>query len=923
MGFNYKSNQKMNKLVFLLFIFLFVSVFQLLADNEGKNEASSGSIVGRIVDEENLPLPGATVLVKDLHKGAVTDVNGFFRIGALDPGVYDVKVSYIGFKDVDNKVTVAAGKTSHFDFQLKAGVDIDEVVINGSLQGQSKALNQQKNRVNVANIISSDQVGRFPDQNVGDALKRIPGINVQYDQGEARFGIIRGTSPAYNSVSIDGDRIPSAEAETRSVQLDLIPSDMIQSIEVNKVVTPDMDADAIGGLVNLVIRSNPYTRRISGSVGSTYNALRNKVAPNFSFVYGERFFDNKLGVSLGASIQDHLMGSDDLEAEWAEGWKLKELQVRTYFIERLRQSYSGAADFSWNPNNSLEAKVMYNHRNDWENRYRVVYKDLNKDVATIERQIKGGTNKNARLEDQKIYHFSLGGKHQWGDLELKWKGTYSKANEDRPNERYLQYKIKKVEFNQEVSNPRQPQVIINTSSAQDFNEDWSFDELTEEQRYTEDIDKKFKVDFKFPFQNSTSVIRLGVKYKSKRKNRNNDFYNYTPVDELAFNNKAFDNTVVKTKTNFLAGDYFAGTYVDVKYLGGLDLSSNHFEKEIDLEELAGNFDASESVTAGYLRFDQSLGAFDVMAGVRLENTSIRYSGKELVLNEDGDVEDLLDTEEVSNSYTNVMPSLLLRYKLNKNTNIKVSVTNTLARPKYIDLVPRVEVNKEDSEIEIGNPELTPTTSLNVDFMVEHYFKTIGMVSGGVFFKDIDDFIVDGIKSDYEYLGRSWKKFSQPINAGDATLLGFEMAFQRQFDFLPGFLRQTGFYANYSYNKSTVNNFRVEGREDDKLTLPGTPEHTLNASLYYEGKKLSARVSYNYAADFIEEFSDKVFEDVYYDRVSYLDFNTGYHFSSKFMLYAECNNILNTPLRYYQGECQYTYQAEYYNVRINVGMKFTF
>jgi len=913
----------MKKLSLFLFILLFVSLFGAFAEGEDENTVNKGAVAGRIIDSENLPLPGAAVMIEELNKGAITDVNGFYRIIALDAGEYIVKVSYIGFKEAKETVSVVTGKTSELNFKLEAGIEIEEVVVNGALRGQSKALNQQKNSMNITNIISADQVGRFPDQNVGDALKRIPGINVQYDQGEARFGNIRGTSPEYNSIAINGDRIPSAEAETRSIQLDLIPSDMVQSIEVNKVVTSDMDADAIGGSVNLITKSNPYSRRITGSIGGAYNALRNKVAPNFSLLYGDRFFDNKMGFTLAASVQDHIMGSDDLEAEWDDDGTMKEMQVRTYEIERLRQSYSGAIDYTFNANHKIDVKVMYNHRNDWENRYRVVYKDLDEDVAEIERQIKAGTNKNARLEDQRTYHFALGGEHQFGALEFNWRGSYSKANEDRPHERYLQYKIEDVEFSQDVSDPEKPQVTIKTTEAQDFNSNWEFDEMTEEHQYTEDIDKTFKADIKYPFANGTSVLRFGGKYKGKSKNRGNEFYDVGPIDEDAFNARAYNTTIVKTKDNFLAGDYVAGTYVDVKYLGGLDLNSSDFEKEENLEELAGNFDASEDVTAAYIRFDQSFGNLDIVAGVRVENTSINYAGKELILDEEGDVEDLLDTDEVNNNYTNVLPSLLLKYQLGRNTNIKASATSTLARPKYIDLVPRVEVNNEDNEIAIGNPDLTPTTSINLDLMAEHYFQSIGLVSGGIFYKDISDFIVNGIQSDYDYLGQTWDKFTQPINAGDATLFGLEVAFQRQLDFLPGFLRQFGIYTNYTYTKSTVSNFQIEDRQDDELTLPGTPENTLNASLYYEGKQFSARLSYNYAGAFVEEYSDKAFEDIYYDQVSYLDFNTSYKIKKNFMLYAEVNNILNTPLRYYQGESKYTYQAEYYNMRVNFGLKVNF
>jgi len=913
----------MKRFTLLFFVLSMLSTFIAMADNEDDIAGNKGAISGRVVDTDNLPLPGASVVIETLNKGAVTDVNGFFRIPSLSPGEYMLKVAYIGFKDVSQKAAVTVGKTTELNFILKAGIDIDEVVVNGALQGQSKALNQQKNSLNVTNVISADQVGRFPDQNVGDALKRIPGINVEYDQGEARFGHIRGTAPEYNSVAVDGDRIPSAEAEIRSVQLDLIPSDMVQSIEVNKVVTSDMDADAIGGSINLVTKSNPYKRRITGSIGGSYNALREKVAPNFSVLYGDRFLNNKLGFTVAASVQDHMMGSDDLEAEWTKNDDdkiiMKEMQVRTYYIERLRQSYSAAFDYKFNANHKIDAKFMFNHRNDWENRYRVVYKDLDEDKAKIERQVKGGTKKDARLEDQRTIHVALNGKHQFGALEMKWKGSYSKANEDRPNERYLEYRIKKVEFEQNITDTEEPKVIINTSDATDLNSEWSLNELTEEHQYTEDIDKKFKVDFKYPFENGTSCLKVGAKYKNKSKSRDNDFYEYEPTDEDAFNADALSNTTNQTKSDYLAGDYKSGTFVKKEFLSGLNLSnSDKYEKEQKNDELAGNFDATENVLAAYIRFDQKLGNFDLSAGFRYEHTGVEYQGRKY----EEDTDELTVTDKASKDFNNYLPSVIVKYNISNNSKLKAAWTNTIARPKYIGLVPRVEIKNDDKEYEIGNPDLVPTTSMNLDLMFETYFKSIGVFSAGVFYKDIDDFIVESTKP-YTYKGDENWELKQDINAGDATLLGFEVALQRQFDFLPGVLKQMGFYANYTYTHSEVSNFQIENHNEDDLSLPGTPDHNMNASLYYEGKKLSARISYNYASDFIDEFKSKEYKDVYYDKVSYLDFNTSYKFNKNFTLFAELNNILNTPLRYYQGESKYTYQAEYYDLKVNVGLKFNF
>ena len=147
--------------------------------------------------------------------------------------------------------------------------------------------------------------------------------------------------------------------------------------------------------------------------------------------------------------------------------------------------------------------------------------------------------------------------------------------------------------------------------------------------------------------------------------------------------------------------------------------------------------------------------------------------------------------------------------------------------------------------------------------------------------------------------------------------------QRQFDFLPGALKQTGFYANYTFTQSKASNLQVAGREDEEMTLPGTPKHNLNASLFYEGKKLSARASFNYASDFLDELGGEAFEDRYYDKVTYLDINASYKISKNFIAFAEANNLLNTPLRYYQGSSEFMMQEEYYNMRMNLGVKFNF
>lgn len=172
----------------------------------------------------------------------------------------------------------------------------------------------------------------------------------------------------------------------------------------------------------------------------------------------------------------------------------------------------------------------------------------------------------------------------------------------------------------------------------------------------------------------------------------------------------------------------------------------------------------------------------------------------------------------------------------------------------------------------------------------------------------------------------YTRFTQPKNAGNANLVGVELSYQRDFSFIAPALKCVGFYGTYTYTHSRVEDFNFEGRENEKdLSMPGSPEHTANASLYFEKGGLNLRLSYNFASDFIDEMGESTFYDRYYDKVNYMDVNASYTFGKKFKttFYAEANNLLNQPLRYYQGTKDRTMQAEYYGVKVNAGVKINF
>lgn len=904
--------------------------------------AQTGQLTGVVLDSEsNLALPGATIQVEGTTFGTSANRFGEFRLSGLPAGEHVLVVSYIGYQAAEITFEIEAFQTTALEVVLESGVlEGDEVIVLGvGLRGQAVALNQQKANANITNVVASDQVGRFPDANVGDALKRIPGITTQVDQGEARFGLIRGTAPRLNSVTINGERIPSAEAESRTVQLDLVPADMIQSIEVNKAVTPDMDADAIGASVNLITRAAPNGLRVSGTLGSGYNFLRDEPIYLGSVVVGNRFANGKLGVLVSGSIHDHKLGSHNYEGEW-DGGELDEFQIRLYELQRIRRSVSTTIDYAFNENNSITFKALYNHRDDWENRFRVDFDRFDDQgngtaLARIQRETKGGVGNDRvdyrRLEDQRAMAYSLAGQHVTSSgIEVDWVGAYAKASEKRPNERYIAFESDdRVLIAFDPSNTKFPVIEEQSFDAGNM----ELDEITEERQYTEDIDKSFRLNLELPVGEYASYLKAGASFKQKDKLRDNDFFEYSPIgsleDQLA--TMASAGSIDKTLSDYEAGNYKSGNFVSERLLGDLDLqNSSLFEKEAVYDEyFADNFEATETVVGGYAMANYAFNdRFSVIAGVRLEATEIDYTGNQLVLDEDGDFDEAASREGISNTenYSNVMPGLHARFAVDANTVIRAAWTNTIARPNYYDLVPYRAVNREDNELGEGNPLLEPTTSMNFDFMAERYFSNVGLISGGVFFKSLQNYIYVFEDNDYvdAVTGNTFDSRFQPKNGDDATLFGAEIAIQRQLDFLPGALSNLGIYLNYTYVTSSADGIRNEdGEVRTDLDLPGTAENTLNASLSYEDAKFSARVSLNYTSDYVDEIGEEAAFDRYYDEQTFVDANAAYAITPKLRFFVEANNLTNQPLRYYQGFQDYTMQAEYYSIRMNAGLKFDF
>ncbi len=926
--------------------------------------AQDGNVQGVIIDNNGIAISGATVVISEVNKGTVSDLEGRFTLVNVPVGTYSLLVTYLGYSDIVKKIGTANKQTTFVSVILTpASILLEGVeVVEKGTTGQVRALNTQKTNPNITNVVSTDQIGKFPDANIGDAVKRISGIAIQVNQGEARDIIIRGLSPELNSVTLNGSRIPSAEGDNRHIQLDLIPSDMIQTIEVSKTLTPDMEADALGGSVNLVTRTSPQGFRVSATLGSGINFISDKRIWNTAFLAGNRTENDKLGWMISASINDNDFGSDNIEAQWADTFDYntgaldpdgepviaeedvtpypKILEIQPLWIQRVRRSFAANFDYKLNNDHVIFLKTLYNWRDDRENRFLFEQEILQADAIEIGdftiidknvvqfpvlagRQTRGGINskrsKNARLEDQRMQNYSVGGNHLLGGAKIDWLTSFSKASEEIKEERTAEFKSS-YGILTDISNPKFPNFIPENAGDADDLSGFEYDEIIEENKYTEEEDINFFANVAFPsnfFRKKNGQFKFGIRGRLKSKLRENDFKVFDL--ENNFPTLADAPNLDYSDPDYLVGtQYDAGNFADERWLGSLNLRNGDTVPD---EFLKQNFTVSENVFAGYLMINQKLSKkLGILTGVRLEHTLFKALANDI--EEGSSVVGRINARE---SYNNFLPGIHFKYELSPETILRFAWTNTLSRPNYVDMVPTRDVVFSDREIFVGNSKLSPATSSNYDFMGEHYFKSVGIVSLGIFNKNIKNFIYT-FRSEAldDSFGEGTTGFAlfQPLNGEEASLFGVEISLQRHLDFLPGFAGNLTLDINYTYLNSTTEGVRdINGVDREDLNLPDTPPHLFNASLGYESKNFTARLSANFSDAYLNEVGGRSFEDIFYGRQFLLDLSAGYDINNNLSLYFGLNNITDQPLRLYQGIFERTAKAEFYERRLTFGIKY--
>ena len=817
------------------------------------------------------------------------------------------------------------------EIRLREGDALEEVRVTAQRQASSRAIERYRDSDAFSRFVASDDIGQFVDQNVAESLQRLPGINITRDQGEGRFVSIRGIAAGLSTVTVNGMRIGTPEDGSRAVPLDVIPTGSVDGIEVTKAPTPDMPGDAIGG--NVDIRSaSPFDRdgqQFSYRVEGSYNELSGETSPKMQVNFSD-VFDGQWGVAFGINYLDRKLESDNIEAEYdevdfldGEAFSMIELQKRKYFVNRERLGANLNLEYRPDADTRFFANTLFSEFKDAETRQRSIFIFEDGDLVSfdgeqgrVENIEEDGFRRRIRFrtKEQDTLAFTAGGEHVLPALTIDYYAGISTTRERvlDENEGRYEYDLDPLSASYRIASGIPSFTIDDPTGSHLDNANYVLDRAVLEPKLIDDDEYNLGANLVFSdaFGVSSLTLKTGVDFRWKEKD--------VDVNEIELRSvpDARLDALTSRAPDYGLGDLGQGISSS-RYVRFFNDNRDAFgirprdETEAVELALAEDFIADEDVYAGYLMGTLDLDRWRIISGVRVEQTRYSADGNQLEFSPEGDL--VVTARSVDSDYTNVLPGLLLRYELDEDKVLRAAWTNTLSRPSFSDISPRASVNREDNEVDVGNPDLDPYEAVNYDLVFDWFFAPDSVLSLGVFYKDIDDYIVELTSNNVaEFAGFD---VTRPTNGTEATVEGLEANLIYSFPegMLSGFL--VG--ANLTLLDTEL---KLLEREGESFQLPESADRIGNLYLGYERGPFSARVSVTYRDEFLEEVGDDSRYDIYVAEHTQLDVTASYQFSPAVTAVMELTNLTDEPLELYQGSSAYTLQFEEYGPTFSFGLK---
>ncbi len=798
---------------------------------------------------------------------------------------------------------------------------VDELLVTGQRASQQKAIDAKRQASAVVDAISADDIGRLADKNVAENLERLPGIGVAYDQGEGRYVSIRGAPTALNNVTLNGVEVGNPDGDSRALPLDVVSGQLLGRIEVVKAVTSDMDAQGIGGTVNLVTQS-PFDfegdrfARMTAQVG--YQDFNEKSPVQADVTVGGVFADGRVGALLGVNYSYRDYRSDGLYPDdWrtvpgvARGGLPTNIKFTSYNLKRERIGVSGALEFRPTDDDKLYVRGLWSRFTEDEYRQRNRL-DFASNLAnvTLNAAGTGGVatgvemRQDLRLEykEKSILSVSVGGAHERGPWSLDYDVSYGFNELIEPNDLWLfRGGSYTVDFDMQ---PLLYTAVPRGASAQNlgFRQHSHQDESGEETNIAARVDLKRDLEI-----GDTGFFKVGFKVRDTDKmfdGRTDLYERGTTANRFTLADFGLQGAVMPVEL----GDY---TYqnaftIDAGAIQAFtlqNLTGPRFVLNTATtlsNETLNDYDLNERVLAGYAMAQVELGQFTVTGGWRIERTEVEVEGFRLANRT------TVTPVTRSSDYTNFLPNLHLRFEPREDVVLRAAYTRTLGRPQYPQLRPggaltfaEISTGVFEGELSEGNVDLKPYTSDNLDLSAEWYFARGGLLSAGAFWKKIENpiFGFSQTETNVTLEGRTYRtlRYSQPRNADEGEIKGLELAYQQQFTFLPGLWSGFGVSANVTLTDSSLT---VPGRGE--LPFPAQSDLLYGGQIFYQKGRLEAALSYHHTGRAVQGLGSDSDSDTYDDDYRRLDAKVSYALTDKIEVFADLQNLNDEVLREYQA-----------------------
>jgi TonB-dependent receptor len=908
----------------------------------------SGEIKGRVMDSSGQALPGATVRVDPPGLTAVTDFEGYFVLSRLATGPAKVVASYIGFVSATQDVTVENASVVRLEFKLAQDERVKEdVVVTASRErGEVEALNERKNSENVVNVLPEEVITSLPNANVADALGRVPSVSLERDEGEGKYVQVRGLEPRLTNVTINGIHIPSVSGSNenfgRQIKLDAFPSDLVGELQLYKTTSADQDGDALGGSVNIVTRAAGNEPAMNLSVigghtdiiGGRYNY---QVAGNYSSRLGS---EKEFGVVLGGTYDWNGRGINDIEPapdvvtlpDGTDTSAFTAIDYRDYRYQRSRYGFAGGLDWQVDPNTGLYLKGFFAQFQNYGDRW---VTSANGGTFLTPTRTDSDGNFEASVQDRRpndqTYSIALGGKTDLRTVLLDYVVSYSHARQNRIDQRQAKFDGPPAAFEIDGTDGEFP-VFTPIGGVNQLDPSlYTLSNYTISDERTKAHDAAIAANAAFPYQLGSypGWIKVGGKYRDEHKDVFTNDKEFNPTGDVTYlMSQGIDSF---KDPNYYFGRYPQGPNASLAAVTDFfNANPGAFEEDTNSEHLdndPNNFTARERVSAGYVMNTTSLGPVDLRFGVRVEHTDAGYTGFLVNTDADGNWVSTVPTSGDS-SYTNALPSVSVRWAIDSSTNLRAVYGWLIGRPDYGELAPSAMLNPDKKEIDAGNPNLKPTQSRSYDLLFEHFFSSVGVISGGLFYKDLKDPIYPGSASTIHGGPHDGFLLVQPVNGPKAKIYGWEIAWQQHLRFLPGVLSGLGVDANYTYTNSKATFDPSTGRTGDARLQRTTPSE-YNAGITYDWRAFSMRaaVTYNAATIWEYQFVDGApggqtgpKGDIYLYPHTQVDLQATYSLPSGLQVLFSALNLNNQVFGFYTGDPHWNLQREFYSRTFALGVR---